>query len=140
RHRTWPSNLPRICGSDGRRDQGGQSSRQAWRSVHDNLAIAVAAGPKSGMMQLSPIRILVVDDEPPIRRFLRTSLSAERYDVIEAEDGEAALSSFRRNAVDLIVLDLGLPGMDGFEIIRQIRELRSTVPIVILSARDDEAG
>jgi two-component system KDP operon response regulator KdpE len=92
------------------------------------------------MTQISPIRILVVDDEPPIRRFLRTSLSAHRYEVLEAEDGQAALTAFRRNAVDLIVLDLGLPGKDGFEVIQQLREQGSTVPIVILSARSDEAG
>ncbi len=92
------------------------------------------------MTQLSPIRILVVDDEPPIRRFLRTSLSAQGYDVVEVGDGPTALNTLRRSAVDVIVLDLGLPGADGFEVIRQIRECGSSVPIVILSARNDEAG
>jgi two-component system KDP operon response regulator KdpE len=92
------------------------------------------------MTQSSPPRILVVDDEPPIRRFLRTSLAAHQYEVLEADDGQVALNAFRRNHVDLIVLDLGLPGKDGFEVIRQLREQGSTVPIVILSARSDEAG
>ncbi|HUJ46381.1 MAG TPA: response regulator transcription factor [Rhizomicrobium sp.] len=92
------------------------------------------------MTQLPPMRILVVDDEPPIRRFLRTSLAARGYSVLEAADGQEALNLFRRNAVDLIVLDLGLPGTDGFGVIRQIREQGSNVPIVILSARNDEAG
>ena len=87
-----------------------------------------------------PLRILVVDDEPPIRRFLRTSLAAHGYDVIEAEDGQKALDLMRRNAVALIVLDLGLPGIDGFDVIRRLRESGSSVPIVVLSARTDEAG
>jgi two-component system KDP operon response regulator KdpE len=92
------------------------------------------------MTQLPPLRILVVDDEAPIRRFLRTSLSAQHYEIVEAEDSVTALNLFRRNAIDLVVLDLGLPGADGFEVIRQLREQGATVPIVILSARSDEAG
>lgn len=87
-----------------------------------------------------PLRILVVDDEPPIRRFLRTSLSAQGYQVLEADDGEAALAVLRRNAIDLLILDLGLPGMDGFEVIKQLRDSGSAVPIVVLSVRTDEAG
>ena len=85
-------------------------------------------------------RVLVVDDEPPIRRFLRTGLSAQGYDVIEAEDGASASAMLRQNAVDVIVLDLGLPGVDGFEIIRQLRDQGSAIPIVVLSSRTDEAG
>lgn len=91
------------------------------------------------MTQL-PLRVLVVDDEPPIRRFLRTSLSAEGYQVTEAEDGQSALAILKRNAMNLLVLDLGLPGMDGFEVIRALRESRSTIPIIVLSVRADEAG
>jgi two-component system, OmpR family, KDP operon response regulator KdpE len=87
-----------------------------------------------------PLRILAVDDEPPIRRFLRTALSAQGYDVLEAEDGTEALAMLRRNAVDLVVLDLGLPGMDGLDVIRTLREQGSQVPIVVLSSRTDEAG
>ncbi len=89
---------------------------------------------------MTALRILIVDDEPPIRRFLRTSLTAQGYDVLEAEDGQTALDLMRRNAVGLIVLDLGLPGMDGFEVIRRVRESGSAVPIVVLSVRADEAG
>ena len=85
-------------------------------------------------------RVLVVDDEPPIRRFLRTSLSAQGYQVIEAEDGPSARNALRQNAVDVVVLDLGLPGLDGFEIIRQLREQGSALPIIVLSSRTDEAG
>ena len=87
-----------------------------------------------------PLRILVVDDEPPIRRLLRTSLGAHNYEVLEAEDGKTALAMLRRNAVDLIVLDLGLPGTDGFEVLSKVRESGSAIPIIVLSVRTDEAG
>jgi two-component system KDP operon response regulator KdpE len=83
---------------------------------------------------------LIVDDEPPIRRFLRTSLAAQDYRIDEAEDGQIALDFLRRNTVDAIVLDLGLPGMDGFEVIRHLRAAGSLAPIVVLSSRDDEVG
>jgi two-component system KDP operon response regulator KdpE len=89
---------------------------------------------------MNPLRILIVDDEPPIRRFLRTALSAQDYRVEEAADGEAALDFLKRNPVDLIILDLGLPGMDGREVVRRLRGQGSAVPIIILSSRDDEAG
>lgn len=85
-------------------------------------------------------RILVVDDEPPIRRFLRTALTAQSYRVEEAASGEEALEFLQRNPVDLVVLDLGLPGMDGLEVLRRLREVGAVTPIVILSSRDDEAG
>jgi len=91
-------------------------------------------------MTTNPLRILVADDEPAIRRLLRTSLSSQGYQVLEAEDGQSALNMLRRNAVDVLVLDLGLPGMDGFEVIRQLREQRAAVPIIVLSSRTDETG
>jgi two-component system KDP operon response regulator KdpE len=86
------------------------------------------------------VRILVVDDEPAIRRFLRTSLGTQHYVLGEAETAASALDLFRRGAFDLLVLDLGLPDLDGFEVIRQIRDAGSTLPIVVLSSRTDEAG
>lgn len=86
------------------------------------------------------LHILVVDDEPPIRRLLQTSLSAQQYKVSEAADGPAALEKIRSEALDAVVLDLGMPGMDGFEVIRHLRESGNTVPIVVLSAQADEAG
>jgi two-component system KDP operon response regulator KdpE len=87
-----------------------------------------------------PLRVLIIDDEPPIRRFLRTSLGYEGYQVLEAENGQEALDGFRRNSVDVLVLDLGLPDIDGFEVIRRLREEGSAVPIIVLSSRTDEAG
>lgn len=89
---------------------------------------------------MNPSRLLIVDDEPPIRRFLRTALAAQGYRVEEAESGEVALDFLRRNPVDLIVLDLGLPGIDGLDVVRTVREGGSATPIVVLSSRDDEAG
>jgi two-component system KDP operon response regulator KdpE len=90
--------------------------------------------------QSGPARILVVDDEPPIRRFLRTSLTSQGYVVLEAGDGGEALDTLKRNAVDVVVLDLGLPNLHGFEVIQRMREGKSVVPIIVLSSRADEAG
>jgi two-component system KDP operon response regulator KdpE len=81
-----------------------------------------------------------VDDEPAIRRFVRTSLTAQGFRVMEAYDGKSALEELRCHQVDLLVLDLGLPDIDGFEIIKRLRHSGSSVPILVLSARTDEAG
>ena len=82
-------------------------------------------------------RILVVDDEPQIRRFLRTSLDAHSYEVIEAESGQEAIRRASVEKPEVIVLDLGLPDIDGLEVIKRIREW-STVPIIVLTARNRE--
>lgn len=86
------------------------------------------------------LRVLVIDDEPPIRRFLRTSLSAQGYSILEAEDGESGLAMLSRNAIDIVVLDLGLPGIDGLEVLKRLREGGSSIPVIVLSSRDDEKG
>jgi two-component system KDP operon response regulator KdpE len=83
-------------------------------------------------------RVLVVDDEPAIRRFLRVSLSAHRYAVFEADNGQAALSAVVADRPDLIILDLGLPDLDGIEVTRLLREW-THIPIIILSVRGQEA-
>jgi two-component system KDP operon response regulator KdpE len=83
--------------------------------------------------------VLIVDDEPAIRRFLRTSLAAQDYRVVEAETAAGALRQIADEKPDLIVLDLGLPDRDGIELIREIRQSVET-PIVVLSVRDDERG
>ena len=87
-----------------------------------------------------PLHVLVVDDEPAIRRFVRTSLSSEGYRVSEAETGGSALAMLGGAPVDILVLDLGLPDIDGTEIIRNLRESGSTLPIIVLSSRTEEAG
>ncbi len=82
-------------------------------------------------------RILVVDDETPIRRFLKVVLAAQGYSVSEAANGQAALDSVPANRPDLIILDLGLPDIDGVEVTRRLREWSQT-PIIILSVRESE--
>lgn len=82
------------------------------------------------------LRALLVDDEVAIRKLLRASLSAD-YDTIEAETGEEAIRLAATNNPSIILLDLGLPGTDGIEVIRRIREF-STTPIIVLSARENE--
>jgi two-component system KDP operon response regulator KdpE len=84
------------------------------------------------------IRILIVDDEPQIRRFLRTSLGAHGYRVIEASRGQEAMRLTTTERPELVLLDLGLPDMDGLEVIQRLREW-STVPIIVVSVRGQEA-
>jgi two-component system, OmpR family, KDP operon response regulator KdpE len=81
--------------------------------------------------------VLVVDDEPPIRRLLRTSLGAAGYRVVPAESAAEAIAAAAAEKPDVIILDLGLPDRSGLEVIGEIRQ-RSPVPIIVLSARDDE--
>lgn len=87
----------------------------------------------------TPVRILVVDDEPQIRRFLDISLRAQGYRVALAENGEQALAMLTGEGADLVILDIGLPAMDGHAVLREIRAW-SRVPVVMLSVRSDEAG
>jgi DNA-binding response OmpR family regulator len=82
-------------------------------------------------------RILLVDDEPDLRVMLRRYLQAEGFDVADAGDGEAALSWLRGASPDLIVLDVGMPGMDGFAVLQDIRRA-SDVPVIMLTARAEE--
>ena len=81
--------------------------------------------------------VLVIDDEPPIRRLLRTALAAHDYRLIEAATGEDGLQQAATRQPDLIVLDLGLPDIDGVQVIRRLREW-TTTPIIVLSARGRE--
>jgi two-component system, OmpR family, KDP operon response regulator KdpE len=90
-------------------------------------------------MNAPPLKVLVVDDEPPIRKLLRMGLGTQGYRVIEAADGKAALD-LAREKPDLIILDLGLPDMQGLELLRTIRARDDGVPIVVLSSRDDEVA
>jgi len=82
-------------------------------------------------------RVLVVDDERAIRRFLRASLAAHGFNVSEAANGLEALSGAAETRPDLVILDLGLPDIDGIEVTRRLREWSQT-PIIILSVRDQE--
>ena len=82
--------------------------------------------------------VLLIEDELPIRRFLRASLGAENYRLVEAETGEQGLRLASQQPPDLVILDLGLPEMEGHEVLRRLREWL-TAPIIILSARHQEA-
>jgi two-component system KDP operon response regulator KdpE len=83
-------------------------------------------------------RVLVVDDEPQIQRFLKPALTASGYEVIAAETGAEALKLIATAAPDVVILDLGLPDMDGKDVLREMRGF-SQIPVLILSARDREA-
>lgn len=83
-------------------------------------------------------RILIVEDEEPLRRFIERNLAARGYKVLTAQDGWEALRLFEQSPPDLIILDILLPGLNGLEVLRRIRQL-SLVPILVLTALDQEA-
>src|ERR1035441_2112235 len=85
-----------------------------------------------------PIRVLVTDDESALRRGIRTSLTAHGYEVEEAGTGEEALWALRERPVDLVLLDVNMPGMGGIETCRRIRSVSPNVGIVMLTVRDTE--
>lgn len=82
-------------------------------------------------------RVLIVDDEPQIRRFLRTSLTAHDYEVFEADTGAEALKRATVDKPDVVILDLGLPDSEGIDVLRRLREF-SVVPVIVLTVRDRE--
>jgi len=90
-------------------------------------------------MTATPIRVLVIDDEAAIRKLLRMGLSSQGYEIVEAANGKEALRLLSENPA-LIILDLGLPDIQGHELLRMIRGRSESVPIVVLSSRGDEAG
>jgi two-component system KDP operon response regulator KdpE len=85
-----------------------------------------------------PVVVLVIEDESPIRRFLRAGLEGQGYTLVEAETGRGGIAQAATRAPDLVLLDLGLPDVDGLEVVRRIREWSST-PILVLTARGQEA-
>jgi two-component system KDP operon response regulator KdpE len=87
---------------------------------------------------MSAGKVLVIDDDPQIRRVLKVILAGETYEVVEARSGEAALLKFREFLPDLVLLDLNMPGMGGLETCRSLRE-GSDVPIIIVTVRREEA-
>ncbi|MBN9249524.1 MAG: response regulator [Mesorhizobium sp.] len=91
-------------------------------------------------MSVVVANILVVDDEPAIRRLLRTSLSSQGFQILEAADGKHALAEIERSQPDLVILDLGLPDISGLDLIRTVRAGGSAIPILVLSSRADETG
>jgi two-component system, OmpR family, KDP operon response regulator KdpE len=90
-------------------------------------------------MTVTPIRVLVIDEEAAIRKLLRMGLNSQGYEVIEAANGKEALDRLAGDPA-LIILDLGLPDIQGHELLRMVRGRNETVPIIVLSSRGDEAG
>jgi two-component system, OmpR family, KDP operon response regulator KdpE len=86
----------------------------------------------------SPLKVLIVDDEPPIRKLLRMGLSTQGYDILDATNGKTALALLEEKP-DLIILDLGLPDIQGLDLLAAIRARNESVPIVVLSSRGDES-
>lgn len=89
-------------------------------------------------MTALPFRILVIDDEPQIRKFMEISLRAQGYVVEQAANGEAGLAALATHGADLVILDIGLPDRDGHEVLRELRQW-SDVPVIMLTVRDAEA-
>jgi two-component system KDP operon response regulator KdpE len=89
-------------------------------------------------VRMPPKRILVVDDEPAVLRALGVALDAQGYATVASLRGEDAVAKAAATPIDLILLDLGLPGIDGFEVIRRVRAFLPAVPIVVVSAQGDE--
>ena len=90
-------------------------------------------------MSAAPLKVLVVDDEPPIRKLLRMGLTTQGYEILDAPNGKIALELLAQKP-DVVILDLGLPDIQGLELLRMIRARNESVPIVVLSSRGDEAG
>src|SRR5262249_55921110 len=140
RHRARARHLARPDRGDARQHRRREPQRPARRGVHDHAAGAdrrAEAGHRR--MSAAPPKVLVIDDEPPIRKLLRTGLATQGYEIIEAPNGKTALELLAQNP-DLIILDLGLPDIQGIELLRVIRGRNERVPIVILSSRGDSAG
>ena len=85
----------------------------------------------------APRLILVVDDESRMRRFIRMNMELEGYQIVEAENGLAALEQIRQHTPDLVIMDVMMPEMDGFETLELLREI-STVPVILLTVKSDE--
>jgi len=90
-------------------------------------------------MSAAPLKVLVIDDEPPIRKLVRMGLETQGYQTMDASNAKAALE-LMSDKPDLVILDLGLPDMEGLELLRQIRARREDLPVVVLSSRGDEAA
>ena len=140
RHRPWTCHFARLRRGDAWHDLGVQSPRSERRGADHPLS-----GPRCRRqagyrcMNAPAIKVLVIDDEPPIRKLLRMGLSTQGYEILEASNGKMALEKLAEGPA-LIILDLGLPDIQGHELLRMIRGRNESVPIVVLSSRGDEAG
>src|SRR4051812_7471430 len=122
----------------GQKDRWAIARRQEHAEKSASAPPPPAVAPDDSAAMLGPKQsILVIDDEPPLQKFLRLTLSSRNFNVIEALTGESGLRHAANDQPDLVILDLGLPDMDGVEVTRRIREW-SAIPIVVVSARGKE--
>jgi DNA-binding response OmpR family regulator len=84
------------------------------------------------------MRLLVVEDEPRIASFLIKGLTRRGYDVVHASDGATGLSLATGGGIDLVLLDLGLPDIDGLDVLREVRERGHSLPVIVLTAREQD--
>jgi two-component system, OmpR family, KDP operon response regulator KdpE len=105
--------------------------------MRDNREENVIAQSSPTVAKRAPPKILIVDDEPQVRRALRTILTTQGCAVVEARDGEEALEEMKADPPDLVLLDINMPGIDGFETCKRIRE-GSDVPIIMVTVRGSE--
>lgn len=114
-------------------------ARRRWTRVRFRFPLKLSERMGKGREVMEKIKILVVDDESRMRKLVRDFLVRENYEVLEAGDGEAALDLFyQEKEIALIILDVMMPGLDGFAVLREIRET-SKVPIIMLTAKGDES-
>ncbi|CAG0988453.1 partial Transcriptional regulatory protein KdpE, partial [Anaerolineae bacterium] len=86
---------------------------------------------------MRPAKILVVDDEPHLVKLVRSNLEAQHFKVVTAMDGPSGLALVEKEGPDLVILDIMMPGMDGFDVLQKIREF-STIPVIMLTAKDQD--
>src|SRR5205823_10230488 len=143
--RQRPASDPRLAGprhgrhGRPRRDRPGAAGARRGTAAarpHPMSAEALSAF-RPGANRAVGGTVLIVEDEHSIGALIRSYLSRDGYGVVWVRSGEEALVELVRHSVRIVVLDIGLPGMDGFEVCRQIRS-RSSVPILIVTARDEE--
>jgi two-component system KDP operon response regulator KdpE len=107
---------------------------QAGRTIRE---AALIVQPTQTVAKRAPAKVLIVDDEPQVRRALRAILTSQGCNVVEVRDGEEALEEIKADPPDLVLLDINMPGIDGFETCRRIREA-SEVPIIMVTVRGSE--
>ena len=141
RNRPWPCHFAWFHRGHGWYDHRREPQRPDRGGLHPDPACRRFRKTASRtIMSSSQPTILVVDDEPPIRKLLRTGLGTQGYKILDATNGKTALQALRDEKPDLVILDLGLPDVKGHELLRTIRERYEDIPVIVLSARDDEFG
>jgi len=121
---------PRVCPGHPRLVAGGART----------AAIQFLEGKDTAMTEVAKPRILVVEDDPDLRRILKLQLESQNYEVHEAENGAEGFEAIQKEIPDCVILDLMMPVMDGFGFLKRVRSIMDTreVPIIILTASEDE--